>query len=331
MEEGTKFILTIIFVLFSLVIASAIFKSIFRKNKENDENGKKEKNNTVNLQQTEGETKKHHNRNYFFALFIFTQIYQGFIKDIAPHSLSAPIAFFVTFLEVILDVGFLYFLVLWIMDAIRRRGGVERKENKKVKLAVNIIFTIILILNISSIVLVFLNQPSYKADEAVERVTDYFTSEEWKDFNSTIGQFKALFPSYPAHETNNIPVSLYGIDFEMKLDNYIAAKGNVTYFVGVATYSIEMDMSSDPDGILENALNGMLVSSDSELISSSFTSFNEYRALNFLLLNRESNLYVKGKTILTEQTLYEIMISYENKDYNASDYEKFINSFQLTK
>lgn len=81
----------------------------------------------------------------FFILLILTGIYQPLIKNIAPHSLSAFMAFLVSSLGATLDMGAFYFFVLWIIDIIRRRGGIERKENKKVKLVVTIIFAILLI------------------------------------------------------------------------------------------------------------------------------------------------------------------------------------------
>src|SRR3989344_1961903 len=52
-----------------------------------------------------------------------------------------------------LDFAVLYFLILWIADLIRRRGGIERSENKKVKLVINIIFASIFLLMIIALIL----------------------------------------------------------------------------------------------------------------------------------------------------------------------------------
>lgn len=125
-------------------------------------------------------TKKHSYGKYFLLLLLLTGIYQMSTKNIAPHSLSAPVAFFVTFLEVVLDVGVFYLLVLWIMDMIRRRGGVEREENKKVKLIVNIIFAIIIIGIVGSIALTLINTSPNKLNAEQSAFLDEFYQEQQK-------------------------------------------------------------------------------------------------------------------------------------------------------
>lgn len=61
--------------------------------------------------------------------------------------------FFLTLVRNILNIGFLYFLTLWIVDLIRRRGKIERPENKKIRMIINITFTIIFLLNIASLLM----------------------------------------------------------------------------------------------------------------------------------------------------------------------------------
>ncbi|HLD61732.1 MAG TPA: hypothetical protein VI998_02040 [Patescibacteria group bacterium] len=87
---------------------------------------------------------------------IFEQI---FLKGqiIQPHSLSTALSTFLAILLPLigsmLDFAVLYFLILWIADLIRRRGGIERSENKKVKLVINIIFASIFLLMIIALIL----------------------------------------------------------------------------------------------------------------------------------------------------------------------------------
>jgi hypothetical protein len=299
-----------------------------RKKERIEKNNKKDA--TINLQKKEGEIKRYYYGKYFFVFFIFTGMYQMFTKNIAPHSLSAPVAFFVAFLEVILDVGVLYFLVLWIMDAIRRRGDVERKENRKAKLAVNIIFAVILIGIIGSILLTFLNQPSDKTDKTIERLTEYFTSEEWKEFNSTIGQFKVLFPVYPEYSVETMPIP--DTQEEITVNMYIAGQSDgTTYMVGIGSYSLEIPGGYETE-MSEDGVNGVVASTEgNELVSSKLVTFRGYQAIDFLIQNKKENVEIKGKSFLAGQTLYELFVGYYPEKYNENDYNKFINSFQLLK
>lgn len=127
--------------------------------------------------------KKHNYGKYFFVFLIFSWIYRVFIEDITLPSLSEPVAFLLGFLDSALTFGAFYFLVLWIMDAIRRRGGVERDENKKAKLIVNIIFGILIIGLAGSIFLALLNTSS---KESVPTFIDEFQQkqQELVDLNS---------------------------------------------------------------------------------------------------------------------------------------------------
>lgn len=165
--------------------------------------------------------------------------------------------------------------------------------------------------------------------QATDRVSDYFSStEEWKVFNSALGQFQATFPSYPTHESDNIQIPDSSIT--LKYDSYLSETSDgTTYFVNVVTYSSEID-TSNPETNLEGSLNGMVTSSEgNEVISSSFTYFDSYKALDYKIKNSNKNIYLQGKIILVDQILYQLMVAYESGNFNKTNYEKFINSFKL--
>ncbi|MDD5145766.1 MAG: hypothetical protein PHF44_02905 [Candidatus Pacebacteria bacterium] len=107
------------------------------------------------------------NNSYGKKILIFVVLYlisNAIIKNnsfIKPHSLSAPAAFFyalfVSTISVILSFGIVYFVVLAIIDSIGKRGGIERPENKKVRLIVNIIFAILIVGGIYAIIISLLH------------------------------------------------------------------------------------------------------------------------------------------------------------------------------
>ncbi|MEK7622107.1 MAG: hypothetical protein AAB415_02920 [Patescibacteria group bacterium] len=113
--------------------------------------------------------KKYGYGKWFLAFVLLDTIFNTYTQEIKPHSLSAPMSFFVAVVEIILNAGAVYFLTLWIIDLIRRRGKIERLENKRVRLIVNIIFAILFLMIITSIaMLVFKPFSSSVPDEDVQ-------------------------------------------------------------------------------------------------------------------------------------------------------------------
>ncbi len=165
--------------------------------------------------------------------------------------------------------------------------------------------------------------------ESEKKVIDYFANQnEWREFNSATGRFRALFPAYPVHKTNNL--RLLGVGSPVKQDSYSIKTADAFYAIYVATYPPEVD-TSNPETNLKSSLNGMLSVEGNELISSNFTNFGDYRAVDFLIKNVDRNAYLKGRIIVIGQTLYQLLVAYKNGSYNDSDYTRFINSFHLIK
>lgn len=71
-----------------------------------------------------------HPKNRYFKYFLVMIVIQSLL------SINSPLSF-------ILDGAISCFFILWIMDLIRWRGGIERKENKKVRIAIKVVFLIL--------------------------------------------------------------------------------------------------------------------------------------------------------------------------------------------
>src|SRR3989338_611671 len=102
----------------------------------------------------EMKSNKHSYGKYLLIFMFLAAMFSSLEQNIKPHSLSTLSAFFITFVRIILDTSVLYFLVLWIADLIRRRGKIERPENKKARLIINIIFAVIFLGMVVSILMV---------------------------------------------------------------------------------------------------------------------------------------------------------------------------------
>jgi hypothetical protein len=165
------------------------------------------------------------------------------------------------------------------------------------------------------------------AQQLVQKTADYFNStSSWKEFNSAVGNFKVIFPTYPRHETK--VVSIPNTNLTLTYDTYTSQEPNqTTYFINTSVYPSSVD-TSRPENNLEGSLNGMVAVTDgNKLVSSNISDFNGYKSLNFLIQN--NNTYLKGRVILVRHTMYQQMVAYESQNYDDSNYNKFINSFTL--
>jgi hypothetical protein len=158
-----------------------------------------------------------------------------------------------------------------------------------------------------------------KTDKVLENVNNYFESNEnWKEFNSTSGQFKVDFPSYPGHDSQTVPLQA---DLTMTIDTYESSKNNVSYGVNTVVYSSEID-TSNPINNLEGGINGMLASSEGNtLVSSQHGKYQGYDSTDFLIYNSVEKANLKGRLIMKDQRLYQIMIYYKE--------QKFLSSFEM--
>lgn len=77
--------------------------------------------------------KKSNYGKYLLILIGLAGTFQFAQQFIAPHSLSPLLALSIIGLSIIFDAAVVCFLVLWIMNLIKRRGGAKQKENKNKK------------------------------------------------------------------------------------------------------------------------------------------------------------------------------------------------------
>ncbi|KKU55562.1 MAG: hypothetical protein UX77_C0010G0053 [Parcubacteria group bacterium GW2011_GWA1_47_11] len=173
-----------------------------------------------------------------------------------------------------------------------------------------------------------LQEQNKTSQEVEQKVGEYFTdNSSWKEFNSPVGKFKATFPAYPTHKTENFDIP--GTGLALKYDTYtVQTSDGTTYAVNTTVYPSGVDVP-DQEIVLEAGLNGMLATSDRfKLISSSLTYHNGHRALDFFVTNNEMG-YFKGKIIAAEPTFYQVMIGCISQSCDENNYNKFINSFVI--
>ena len=210
---------------------------------------------------------------------------------------------------------------------------IENKQSKSKSTIVAVVGIIAFIL--AFVVMKYITQEGISAfrggiskNQTEQKVTNYFTDNStWKDFKSTLGSFRASFPVYPTHETE--PLNLPGLSQPVNMEMYSAEESNgAFYLITFINYPSQVD-TSVPETNLEGSVNGTVQSIDGTLISSNFTYFGTYRAIEYLIYKKDGNAYIKGKNILVGQNMYQIAVAYEPSNSSNVQFDRFANSFQL--
>jgi len=88
---------------------------------------------------------KKHSYGKFLAIVTIIVAVLSTVEGNLQHSLSPAMATVFAISGFIIKFCFMYLLTIWIADLIRRRGGIDRPENKKVRTIINIIFIILIL------------------------------------------------------------------------------------------------------------------------------------------------------------------------------------------
>lgn len=200
-----------------------------------------------------------------------------------------------------------------------------KSKLEKPKYKINIVgWIVFFIMAILIVLFASVFDQGYKG--ATTQVNNYFSNTgEWKEFNSTIGNFKVMLPNYPSHESNDEKIPNSNLTF--KADTYTAVSEGVTYMIQFTTYPDQTDVTN-PENNLEGSINGMVSSTNgNRLISSNMTNYGTNKAVDYLIQNNTT--YVKGKNIMVGHSLYMLVVSYETNKLDEAKYNQFIDSFQL--
>jgi type II secretory pathway pseudopilin PulG len=205
---------------------------------------------------------------------------------------------------------------------IKNKDGkfVGQKKGGALSILVYVLIGVAVIGVLSSVVLASLNTAREKAKNASSQTSQI---SSWQTFNSVQDQFSASFPVYPTTDSKNYTTT-GGMGY--KYDSYTVDQGDTVFVVSRYIYSDSIDIS-DKDSLLERFMNQFVNGSGSTLVTSNYGYYNSYRLLDFNAKNDSGN-YV-GRIILVGETPYILVYGYTASTYSYSDYQKFINSFEI--
>lgn len=153
-------------------------------------------------------------------------------------------------------------------------------------------------------------------------------SSSWNQYYAQRNQYRISFPESPEHMQQTLSS---GDSYDMKYDVYVAAnQQREVYMVLVAQYPEFVD-DSYAELSLETFLNGILQQNPgNQLIFADLTDVQGFKALDFFIRSKD-NVYFKGRAIMAQNQLYLLAMECEVHNYVESNYNYFVNSFQIVR
>ena len=151
----------------------------------------------------------------------------------------------------------------------------------------------------------------------------------WQAFHARNNNYKIAFPENPEHMQQTLASP--GDDFDMRYDVYVAAnRDREVYMVLVAQYPEFVD-DSYAELSLETFLNGILQQNPgNQLIFADLVQVQGYKALDFFIKSSD-DVYFKGRAVMAKNQLYVLAMECEVHNYTESNYNYFVNSFEIVK
>lgn len=149
----------------------------------------------------------------------------------------------------------------------------------------------------------------------------------WQEFKPQSGLFKVLLPNPPQYAKDLVPIA--GSEQRLRYDIYASEKIDGTLFlISVITYPEESDVTSSMD-ILKQTVEELKRSKpDNEMTKVKESLYHNHQALDFSMVNREFR--VEGKAFIVDKIVYVLSYGSRKSDFNATEYEHFVNSFALS-
>lgn len=148
---------------------------------------------------------------------------------------------------------------------------------------------------------------------------------DWHDFRAPTGKFAVRLPVLPQHATQTV------VDPKTKqsrfYDMYVSQTDDNRIFM-ISLITFPEDGKEAPEMVQKTIVNDMLASNPkNQLKSMKVGDFHNFKTLDFTIENPDMTLV--GTTFMNGPTLYLLTTIFNANNYNAKDYDYFINSFNL--
>lgn len=153
-------------------------------------------------------------------------------------------------------------------------------------------------------------------------------SAAWQEFHSVVGNCTMQFPKHPDHLSEKMTLPEEG--FDLKYDAYISSIDQKTVFLLLVAQYPDFVDETYARMSLEGFLNGILTHNpNNQLIFADLSLVGGHEALDFFI--RTGGVYFKGRALMVKNSLYLMAMECEVQNYDETHYNKFVQSFQLSK
>ncbi len=152
--------------------------------------------------------------------------------------------------------------------------------------------------------------------------------KDWSKFIPATGKFTVFLPTQPQYaiDIENIPNS----DKKRWYEVYVSEELNGSvYLINLITYPIDYKLN-DPNEVVDNIVNEIVSSNlNNHSVEFKKETFRGMAAKSFNFKNQ--SIEVKGEAFLSDNTVYLLTYTALADDFDAKEFNQFINSFELTK
>lgn len=155
-----------------------------------------------------------------------------------------------------------------------------------------------------------------KEEGAKERVEEYLSGNEAREFVSAEGQFRATFPGAPDRSTESLDIDGRSIPI-VTFSKDVRDAG-----FGVSTFALEPGAAYSLDG----AVNGTAAAVEGRVESATPISMQGFEAVEFVLSIPDGR-FLKAATIRAPGRVYQLSVLGDTNP--PGDYDKFKGSFEI--
>lgn len=176
----------------------------------------------------------------------------------------------------------------------------------------------------------FVNLKSTQPNVNGQQESNAQSNATWQTFNSVDGDFRIDFPNMPEKEVS--PQSVVN-GITINSTTYTSNESdNDIYMVAVYSYDITPDNYDTKNG-LEGMVNGFVNNiENASLASSSYSTFGQYQAVDFIVNVPDQNMNFIGKAIVRDDlpTIKAYLLVSGATIGMSTKHDQFVNSFAIT-
>lgn len=183
------------------------------------------------------------------------------------------------------------------------------------------------LLLIGGIIIIFFSFSTLKSAILSKKMV---VTPQWVTYNSKVASYSASFPRKP--EQTNIEIALGGTG---KIEEWIALRSrsqDKTFVVSTVEAPIDYPLNNNPDSLEQLAKLAITLESPNSSVNPISEKFFEYQgvpAIEYEYKSEGGEFFSRFRTFYVGRTIYSIGEKAKKNDF--SDYNKFINSLQISK